>query len=56
MGQLPGLQRFKDKAQLKAMNWELAAAQRRDRKAQRGGGRGIDTASCLCGQSQPWCC
>jgi hypothetical protein len=38
MGQLLGLQRFKDTAQLKAMNRELAAAQRRDRKAQREAG------------------
>lgn len=38
MGQLLGLQRFKDITQLKAMNRELAAAQRRDRKAQREAG------------------
>jgi hypothetical protein len=35
MGQLLGLPQFKDTAQLKNMNRELAAAQRRDRKAQR---------------------
>ncbi|KAG2063389.1 hypothetical protein BDR04DRAFT_1163790, partial [Suillus decipiens] len=38
MGQLLGLPQFKDIAQLKNMNRELAAAQRRDRKAQREAG------------------
>ncbi|KAG2335271.1 hypothetical protein BDR05DRAFT_843481, partial [Suillus weaverae] len=38
MGQLLGLPQFKDTAQLKDMNRELAAAQRRDRKAQREAG------------------
>jgi hypothetical protein len=38
MGQLLGLPQFKDTAQLKNMNRELAAAQRRDRKAQREAG------------------
>jgi hypothetical protein len=38
MGQLLGLHEFKDTARLKTMNRELAAAQRRDRKAQREAG------------------
>ncbi|KAG1779882.1 P-loop containing nucleoside triphosphate hydrolase protein [Suillus placidus] len=38
MGQLLGLSQFKDTVQLKNMNRELAAAQRRDRKAQREAG------------------
>lgn len=38
MGQLLGLPQFKDTTQLKNMNRELAAAQRRDRKAQREAG------------------
>jgi hypothetical protein len=46
MGQLLGLQEFKDTAQLKTMNRELAAAQRRDRKAQREAG--VESSQ-LCG-------
>jgi hypothetical protein len=38
MGLLLGLPQFKDTAQLKTMNRELSAAQRRDRKAQREAG------------------
>ncbi|KAG2352396.1 P-loop containing nucleoside triphosphate hydrolase protein, partial [Suillus spraguei] len=38
MGQLLGLPQFKDAGQLKNMNRELTAAQRRDRKAQREAG------------------
>jgi hypothetical protein len=38
MGQLLGLHEFKDTTRLKTMNRELAAAQQRDRKAQRGAG------------------
>jgi hypothetical protein len=56
MGQLLGLQEFKDTVQLKTMNRELAAAQRRDDKAQREVGVESSILCSLCWQPQSRSC